>query len=158
MNEGTITVKNTFDSRAWKFDLLMLFSFYLLMAAMVIIGNRLIITIIIGLLCLIAFYTTVIVEIKRTPTIAELTSLGMILRFKTGRSSFFEWNNIIGWNQIKAAGKDSFVGIRMINNKMYRFDKEAAMKIKDRYLEVNGKPLKELTVEDILALRKRPMT
>ena len=156
MDEGTITVNNTFDSRALKLDLIMLFSFYLLMAVLVIIGNRLIVTIIIGLLCLIAFYTTVIVEIRRTPTIVELTSLGMIFRFKIGRSTQFEWNKIIGWNQIKAAGKDAFVGIRMLNNKMYRFDKEASIKIKDYYYRVNAKPLKELTVEDILTLRKRP--
>jgi hypothetical protein len=158
MNEEPTIIQNTFDPRLWRFKLVMLFSFFLLMALLIIVGNKLIISIIIGFICFLAFYMIIIHEIRLTPIIVEFASGGIKLRFKMGRSIFLGWTDIIGWIQMKPAGENSCVGIWTKNNRMYRFDNKSFVVLKIKYSESKGRALEELPKEYFIPSMKNPVS
>jgi hypothetical protein len=115
-----------------------------LFSFIILIGNNLIITIMMGLFMAGGFYMLILSDISLTPTHIEIRSEGVFLTFLIGKSVMCKWDDFNGWVQTKAAGVDSFVGIRLKNKKMYHFDKGAAAEIKNRYFEINGRPIKKL--------------
>lgn len=155
MMEGTVTFNNSFDSRARKLNIIMLLSFCVIAVCCIVTVPKLPVAIIFGLLSIMLFYTIIIQEITATPVLVDMDSSGISLKFKIGRPVKIKWDKMTGWRRIKAAGVDSRIHLCVGDRKGYHFDKMAFSQISNRYFEIIGKPLKELTTDDILAMYQR---
>lgn len=143
MSEPTLII-NSFDRRVWRFNIVIMICYCALLLSLIVVFDRIIVTIIAGLSIILVFYIVIIGDLLITPNYVKIVSEGVQMTFLIGKSILLKWDDLEGWKQIKSLRMNVYTGIWLKNGNVYLFNNVATRAIKEQYLKVHGVPLNEI--------------